>query len=91
MLSEINFVPKEHVEEIMKNAPIEVFTVFGNCTVVAMQLPNGFTIVEHSGCIDPANYSEEIGKKICLQRLENKVWELEGYVGCNEFQAAQNA
>lgn len=87
MLNEKNFVPVEHVRDLIANAHIEVFTVFGNCTVVVLQLPNGFTVVESSGCIDPANYSEEIGKEICLKRIEDKIWMLEGYVGANEFAA----
>ena len=84
-----NFIPKEHIQEIIDNAPTEVFTVFGNCTVVAVKLPNGFTVVESSGCIDPANYSEEIGKGICMKRVSDQIWKLEGYVGANEFAAKE--
>lgn len=87
MLNEHNFVPAEHIEAIIEAAPKEVFTVFGNCTVMVLKMPNGFTVVESSGCIDPANYSEEIGADICLKRIRDMVWKLEGYVGANEFAA----
>ena len=85
MLTENNFVPAEHIAKLIEEAPKEVFTVFDNCTIVVIKLPNGFTVVESSGCIDPANYSEEIGKEICLRKIEDQVWKLEGYVGANEF------
>lgn len=48
-------------------------------TVVCLVLPNGFEIVESSGCVDPENYDHEMGLKICRERIVNKVWMLEGY------------
>ncbi|MDF2854222.1 MAG: BMBtpLA 7 [Neobacillus sp.] len=74
-----NTVTKCQIDEIMAHATIEVQTVLGKCTVVTCQLPNGFIIVESSACVDTANYDETMGKEICLKRIENKVWELEGY------------
>ncbi len=49
-------------------------------TIVAVKLANGFTCVETSTCVDPANYSEEVGAEICMARIENKIWMLEGYL-----------
>lgn len=85
MLNDSNMVPSEHIENIMANAPTKTMTVFGNTTVVVMRLPNGFTITEASGCIDPANYSEEVGREICMRKIKDRIWMLEGYVGANEF------
>jgi hypothetical protein len=48
--------------------------------VADLALPNGFVIVQSSSCVDPANYDHELGTKICLERVEDKVWELEGYL-----------
>lgn len=48
-------------------------------TVVAVRMKNGFTLMESTACVDPANYSEEIGKQICLEKIEDKVWHLLGY------------
>lgn len=42
-------------------------------------MKNGFTLRESATCVDPENYNEEIGKEICLKRLEDKVWFLLGY------------
>jgi Phage protein (N4 Gp49/phage Sf6 gene 66) family len=72
-------VTSEQIAEILDNAKVEVKTILDKCTVVVCQLPNGFIIVESSACVDPENYSEELGKEICFKRIKNKVWELEGY------------
>lgn len=74
-----NMVTAAQIKDIMDQSTIEVQTVLGKCTVVTCQLPNGFIIVESSACVDPANYDENLGAEICLKRIENKVWELEGY------------
>ena len=72
-------VSQETIEEIMNNSEITVQTVFDKCTIVSCKLPNGFVIVESAACVSPENYDEEIGIDICLQKIENKVWELEAY------------
>lgn len=79
-MSNQNTVTPEQVEKIMEQSEIEVVTLYDKCTIVTCKLPSGFIIVESSACVDPANYSEEMGKKICLDRITNKIWELEGYV-----------
>ena len=75
----MNTVTKEQIEALLKNAEISVETKFGKVTVVVCKLENGFVITEASGAVDPANYSEEIGKEVCMTRIENRLWELEGY------------
>lgn len=42
-------------------------------------MKNGFTIHETTTYVDPTNYNEEIGKDICLKRIEDKIWLLLGY------------
>ena len=74
-----NTVTEQQVKNIINNSEIDVRTVYGKVTVVCCKLPNGFVIAEASGAVDPANYDEEIGKQICMERIENKIWELEGY------------
>ena len=46
---------------------------------VDWNIRNGFTVRETTTCVDPANYSEEIGKGICLKRIEDKIWLFLGY------------
>lgn len=75
-----NIVNKEHIDDLFERSDVNVQTVFNKTTIVSAKLPNGFVIVESTGCVDPANYSEEIGKNICVERIKNKLWELEGYL-----------
>ncbi len=75
----MNMVTNEQIDELMSTADIKVSTVYDKVTVVNVKLINGFVLTEASGAVDPANYSEEIGKEICLERIRNKLWELEGY------------
>lgn len=74
-----NTVTVAQVDALMGAAEVEIVTMCDKVTVVAAKLPNGFVIVESAGCVDPANYDVKVGGKICLERIRNKVWELEGY------------
>ena len=74
-----NTVTQERIDYLIDSAIIEVKTVFDKCTVVALKTVDGFVIVESSACVDAVNYNEEIGKQICMERIKNKLWELEGY------------
>ena len=58
----------------------ETITLGDRTTVVRCVLRNGFEIVESSSCVDPKNYSEEYGAKICMERIKNKIWELLGFL-----------
>lgn len=75
----MNTVTKEQINALLESAEISVETKFDKVTVVVCKLKNGFVITEASGAVDPANYSEKIGKEVCMTRIENKLWELEGY------------
>lgn len=73
-------VTQKEVDENMKDVLVRTVEEFGKpCTYVTVRMKNGFTLRESTTCVDPANYSEEIGKEICLKRIENKVWFLLGY------------
>lgn len=74
-----NTITQERIDCLIDSATIEVKTVFDKCTVVALKTVDGFVIVESSACVDAVNYNEEIGKQICMERIKNKLWELEGY------------
>lgn len=58
----------------------DVITMGDKTTVVKATLVNGFEIVESSSCVDPANYSLEMGTQICKERIINKVWMLLGFL-----------
>ena len=59
---------------------VEVQTMGEKTTVVRVVLKNGFEIVESSACVSPENYSEELGKEICLSKIKDKIWELLGFL-----------
>lgn len=81
-----NRVPKSRIDYLLEMADYKVETVFGNCTVVHCKLENGFVITETSACVDPANYDVRIGEAIAKRRIADKLWELEGYLLCqNNF------
>lgn len=84
LMSNINFVREEHIKKLIDDSEIVVQTLFNRLTIVTMKLPNGFTLTESSGCIDERTYSEEIGAEICLSRIEDRLWELEGYLKTEE-------
>jgi len=72
-------ITQQMVDDFIMPAPI-VQTVGPKTTVVQATLRNGFVITESSTCVDPANYNEDLGKKICMERIKNKVWELLGFL-----------
>ncbi|MGN2371819.1 hypothetical protein FDB14_15330 [Clostridium botulinum] len=74
-----NTVTQKQIDSILNKADIDVKTVFDKCTLVTIKLANGFVLTESSACVDTANYDKKMGKEICLDRIKNKLWELEGY------------
>lgn len=54
-------------------------TALSCLTVCVLVLKNGFTVVGKSACASPANYDEEIGRKIAYHDARNQIWALEGY------------
>ncbi len=72
-------VTQAEIDTLLSGADVQVRTEFGKCTVVTVRLRNGFILTESSACVDPANYDAELGKRLCLQRIKNRLWELEGY------------
>ena len=79
-------ISSAYIDEIFENSKFEDFKSKNSpCTVVIMTLPNGYTLVESSGCIDPKEYDHELGIQLCKEALRRKVWQLEGYLGKQKF------
>ena len=77
-MSEIK-VTQERVDHLMETAEWEAVVAYGKCLILTAKLENGFVITESSACVDPENFDMETGAVICRQKIENKIWELEGY------------
>ena len=76
----INKVTKKDVQENMQDIIVKTEGEFGKpVTYVTVKMKNGFTLRESTTCVDPANYNEEIGAKICLEKIEDKIWMLLGF------------
>lgn len=74
-------VTQEQIDIILHESKYEVFhRIFQKQCVVVAKLPNGFTIVGESACVDPRNYVEEIGYNLALKDIEKQLWMLEGYL-----------
>lgn len=41
---------------------------------------SGFDTVRHSSCVDPKNYSEELGKQYAMEEVINSLWSHLGFV-----------
>ncbi len=74
-----NTITQKDIDNILKDTLIKVEQYGPKTTVLMATLPNGFVIVESSSCVDPTNFSMKIGEKVCMDKLVNKIWELEGY------------
>lgn len=69
---------KEDVENFITN--VEVMTVGEKTTVVNAHTLTGFDTVRHSSCVDPKNYSEELGKQYAMEEVVNSIWGHLGFV-----------
>jgi len=73
-----NTITAEDVEDQIADVQ---FTKMGKKTTICLiTLKNGYEIIGTSGCVDSANYSQQIGEEVALSRARNKIWELEGYI-----------
>lgn len=68
--------------ELVKLVKREEYVVFPDSTTIVccLYLNNGFTVTGESSCVDPANFSEQLGRKYAFEKAIDKLWELEGYV-----------
>lgn len=69
---------KEDVENFITN--VDVTTIGEKTTVVNAHTRSGFNMVHHSSCVDPKNYSEELGKQYAMEEVVNSLWSHLGFV-----------
>ena len=78
-MSELKITERQ-IEKVLNDSDYKTYhAIFGKLTVMVCKLPNGFTLVGSSGCVDPENYDSELGEQICKQQIENQLWKMEGY------------
>lgn len=69
---------KEDVENFITD--VDVATIGEKTTIVNAHTRTGFNIVRHSSCVDPKNYSEELGKQYAMEEVVNNLWGHLGFV-----------
>ena len=72
-------VTQLQIDTLVSVSKVEDTKVGVKTTVLSLTLPCGFVIVESSSCVSPENYDHDVGKKLCLERIKEKLWMLEGY------------
>lgn len=70
-------ITEENVRDFISS--VEVKTLDGRTTLVTAVLKNGFTIYETSTSVSEKNYNEQIGVKLCMKKIYDKVFELLGF------------
>lgn len=84
-----NTVTKAQIDSLLEASTKEFAFFDGTMTIAVVKLPCGFKVTGQSSCVDPANFKEEDGKKYALEKVEDKLWELEGYRLSNDIYNAK--
>ena len=69
---------KEDVENFITN--VDVTTIGEKTTVVNAHTRSGFNMVHHSSCVNPKNYSEELGKQYAMEEVVDDLLAHLGFV-----------
>lgn len=75
-----NSLTKNDIDRMIEASEVNVQTIGQKNTLVRVVLPTGFELVEASACVDPANYSEEYGEEICMEKIKDRLWFLMGFI-----------
>lgn len=74
--------PRLNPQMIDDTIKAEAYYVFPGTTltICCLTLRNGYQVTGESAAASPANFDEEIGRKIARDNARNKIWALEGYL-----------
>ncbi|MFA7188664.1 MAG: Gp49 family protein [Sphaerochaetaceae bacterium] len=59
---------------------VSTFRIGEKTTFVKAEMLSGFMQYETSSCVDSANYDEEIGEDICIEKINDSLWGHLGFV-----------
>lgn len=68
-----------HIDAVIADEKYYVFPGT-TLTVCCLVLINGYTVTGESAAASPANFDEEIGRRIARENARQKIWGLEGYL-----------
>jgi hypothetical protein len=80
-----NRVTLKSIEDKIDN--VEYFNP-GNApqlTIAFVKMKNGFVMTGESASADPLNFDVELGKKFARENAVRKLWQLEGYLLCDNL------
>jgi len=75
-----NTITEDKINQLLDEADLEETVFWGKELVISYRLRSGFTVLGRAACVDPANFSFEIGRKYAREDAVNQLWKLEGYV-----------
>lgn len=79
------------INRIIDDSKIKTMKLGEKTTLVILTMKNGFEIGETSSCVDPENYNHTMGYDICMKKIKDKIWALEGYrLQCEIFSEKSN-
>jgi hypothetical protein len=71
----------EHIDGLAGDARKQFWLVPDTtCTVCALTLRNGYTVIGKSAAASPGNFSREIAERIAFEDARRQLWALEGYL-----------
>jgi hypothetical protein len=73
-----NTIEERNVNDFVKSYDVKKWG--DKTTIVVATLANGFIMSESSSCVDAANFNMDIGYNICKERIQNRVWEMLGFM-----------
>ncbi|EKU97971.1 hypothetical protein Lepto7375DRAFT_7230 [Leptolyngbya sp. PCC 7375] len=73
-------VSKEYLETILDKAETHSAQFWRKELVISYKLDSGFTILGRAACVDPNNFSYDVGAEICREDAISQLWALEDYV-----------
>ena len=77
-------VTKDHIDSLVEQLSYKFHVIEGTTTTSCAVFLKDFMLAQdYSACVSPANFDEEIGRKIAKERAHRKavdeLWKLEGY------------
>ena len=75
-----NSLTQNDIDRMVDASEVHVHTIGEKTTLVRVVLPTGFELVETAAFVNPADYSEEYGAQICMEKIKDSLWFLMGFV-----------
>ncbi len=72
-------VTQERIDQLLDSAETQECVFWDKELVVSYKIESGFTLLGRAPCVDPKNFDLEIGRKIAREKVEDQLWQLEGY------------